>query len=102
MRGGKHHGAKRTGKKSSVVAAAVISTAPVKAANTEETSSDSTIAEQTLQNGWIEIDGFYYYEKDGEIQYDQFISEGNDVYYVNNEGKMAAGEEFYSTSDLPQ
>lgn len=75
-------------------------TDPVSLEN-KETSDDIQVTEQTLQNGWVKIDGFYYYEKDGEIQYNQFISEGNDVYYVNSEGRMVTGEEFDSTSKNP-
>lgn len=47
------------------------------------------IAEQDLEkDGWFKIDGSWYYAKDKNIVCDDFVTVGNDTYYLSNEGKM--------------
>lgn len=71
--------------------------------STEEKQDTDETAEkiQTTQSGWIKRDDSYYYEKDGAVQFDQFVKDGDKVYYVASDGKMAAGESFGTYVENP-
>ena len=54
-----------------------------------------TVIKENLADGWNEIDGDWYYYKDGEFVSDKIVPIDGYDYYFDSDGKMATGMFYY-------